>query len=206
MRTGRAFLRILAGTTRSHQIRARAAESSAGSRLGYARAIRVEIPSIPPRLRLLIPPSLAPAALQTNPIRAAVGTCGADGLVSILENAACPTKSREVRVVVVGSFMANDKKLSKRELRLARKAQEQQAAQTAERRAARRRISLIAAPLLTVAIALGLYQSTYTRSAAGLTLLGGFLIWLVLALGAVGGKVSARDRGGAGAIDYGKGR
>jgi hypothetical protein len=102
--------------------------------------------------------------------------------------------------------MANDKKVSKRELRSARKAQLQQAAQTAEREAARRRITLIAVPVLTLAISIGLFQSEYTRSAAGLTLLGGFLVWLAFALGAMGGKVSARDRGGAGAIDYGKRR
>jgi hypothetical protein len=102
--------------------------------------------------------------------------------------------------------MANEKKITKREQRLARKAQEQQAAQDAKRKTSRRRIALIAVPLATVAIALGLYQIPSVRSAAGLTLLGGFLLWLAVALGTMGGGVSARDRGGAGAIDYGKHR
>ena len=102
--------------------------------------------------------------------------------------------------------MANDNKLSKREQREARKIEDQQAAQEAERREARRKMILTAVPLATMAISLGLYQSVYTRSAAGLTLLGGFLLWLALALGTMGGKVGARDKGSAGSIDFGKHR
>jgi fatty acid desaturase len=102
--------------------------------------------------------------------------------------------------------MANDKKVTKREQRLARKAKDEQATQDAVRKSARRRILLIAVPLATLVIALGLYQIPSARSTAGLTLLGGFLLWLAVALGTMGGGVSARDRGSAGAIDYGKRR
>jgi hypothetical protein len=102
--------------------------------------------------------------------------------------------------------MANEKKITKRELRLARKAQDQQAAQEAERQATRRRYILITVPVVTCAIALGLYQVPSLRSAAGLTLLGGFLLWFALALWTMASRVGARDRGGASAIDYGKRR
>jgi hypothetical protein len=102
--------------------------------------------------------------------------------------------------------MSHDKRITKRELRLARKEQEQQATERDERRANRRRVTLIAVPVTTVIIAIGLYQFPTLRSAAGLTLLGGFLLWFALALGAMGSRVSSRDRGGASAIDYGKRR
>ena len=102
--------------------------------------------------------------------------------------------------------MANEKKTTKRELKLARKAEAQQVKLLAERQTKQRRIALVAVPVATLAIALGLYQFPSARSAAGLTLLGGFLVWLAVALGTMGGMVSSRGRGDASAIDYGKRR
>jgi hypothetical protein len=100
--------------------------------------------------------------------------------------------------------MAKTKGKSRREQIKERKEQEQAAIEQSEREAIKRRRILVGVPAVAIAVALGLYLNEGTRFAAGIALLAGFLVWLALALGALGKGVPARDRGRAGNIDYGK--
>lgn len=100
--------------------------------------------------------------------------------------------------------MAKTKGKSRREQIRERKEQEQAAIEQSEREASKRRRILVGVPAVAIALALGLYLNEGTRFAAGIALLAGFLVWLALALGALGKGVPARDRGRAGNIDYGK--
>ena len=100
--------------------------------------------------------------------------------------------------------MAKSRGKSRREQIKERKELEQAAVEQQEREAARRRRILLGVPTVTLALALGLYLNEGTRFAAGIALLAGFLVWLALALGALGKGVPARDRSRAGNIDYGK--
>ncbi len=100
--------------------------------------------------------------------------------------------------------MSKPKGKSRREQIKERKEQEQAAIEQKEREAGKRRRILLAVPAITLVVALGLYLNEGTRFAAGIALLAGFLVWLALALGALGTGVPARDRGKAGNIDYGK--
>jgi len=98
---------------------------------------------------------------------------------------------------------------AKREAKKARKenkeieAQERAEAERARR--VRQRI-IIAIPLVTLAIAAGLWFGLDSASLAGAALLGGAVIWLMAGLGFLGAGVSPRDRTRAGSIDYGKRR
>jgi len=93
---------------------------------------------------------------------------------------------------------------SRREQIKERKEQEQAAMEQKEREAGKRRRILLGVPAVTLVLALGLYLNEGTRFAAGIALLAGFLVWLALALGALGTGVPARDRAKGGSIDYGR--
>ena len=100
--------------------------------------------------------------------------------------------------------MNKPKDKSRREQIKERREQEQAAIEQKRREAGKRRRILLAIPAVTLLLALGLYLNEGTRFAAGIALLAGFLVWLAVALGALGTGVPARDRGRASNIDYGK--
>lgn len=97
-----------------------------------------------------------------------------------------------------------DMRASRREQRKERKEQEQIAALAAERSAKRRRLLLILTPVVTVALAIGFYQIGLSHFVVGMALLAGFFCWLGLGLSAIGASVQARNRRGAGSINFGK--
>lgn len=96
-----------------------------------------------------------------------------------------------------------EKKQSKKELRAQRKAEEEAFEREMERLMRRRRVIVTAIPLLTVAIAAGLYWGMNEPRLTGFAILGGAIVWLLVATGVVGSTVPKRDRLAAGNISYG---
>jgi hypothetical protein len=74
------------------------------------------------------------------------------------------------------------------------------------KRASRRRIVIIAIPLLTAAAAAGTWFAFDNEAATGAVVLLGSLLWLLFGLGFLGGSVKPRDRTRAGSINYGSRR
>jgi hypothetical protein len=93
---------------------------------------------------------------------------------------------------------------SRREQRKERKEQEQQAALDAVKTAKKRKIFLFLIPIVTIAFAIGIFEAGLSYFLIGMVLLTGFFIWLGVGLGAIGTSVQARNRGGAGSINFGK--
>jgi hypothetical protein len=93
---------------------------------------------------------------------------------------------------------------SRREQRKERKEQEQKAALEAANTAKKRKIVLLLGPVVTIALAIGLFAAGFSYFFVGMVLLAGFFIWLGIGLGAIGTGVQARNRGGAGSINFGK--
>jgi len=102
-------------------------------------------------------------------------------------------------------MVAQDKRLTKREKKLARKEQQEADKRAAEKMEVRRKTIMILVPVLTILITVGLYLYG-NKSIAGMTLLAGFLVWLGVGLGAIGSSVPARDKSRGGSIDYGRRR
>lgn len=71
------------------------------------------------------------------------------------------------------------------------------------RRSQTRRYVLIGVPILTAAVALGLWLGLDDERLAGVAILLGAVVFLLYALGTLGGSVEPRDRDKAGAIDFG---
>lgn len=72
-----------------------------------------------------------------------------------------------------------------------------------ERLRKRRRILVAAVPVVTGAIAAGLWFGLESGPLTGAALLGGAVVWLLMGLGYLGAGVSPRDRDRAGSIDFG---
>ena len=98
------------------------------------------------------------------------------------------------------------KKERKREEREQRKAEEQAFLEESRQRRNRLRIAAVALPLLTLAVALGVYFPTDNSQLAALVGLIGVGLWVPILLGLVGGSVKPRDRTRAGSIDFGNKR
>jgi hypothetical protein len=100
--------------------------------------------------------------------------------------------------------MAREIRASRREQRKERKEQEQAAALAAERSAKKKRLLLVLVPVVTLVMAVGFYQIGLSHFIVGMVLLAGFFCWLGIGLGAIGSSVQARNRRGAGSINFGK--
>lgn len=96
-----------------------------------------------------------------------------------------------------------EKKQSKKELRAQRKAEDEALQREVERSMRRRRVIITVIPLITVAIAAGLYWGLEEPRLTGFAILGGAIVWLLVATGVVGSSVRPRDRLAAGNISYG---
>ncbi len=96
-----------------------------------------------------------------------------------------------------------DKKQSKKELRAQRKAEDEAQQQELDRLMRRRRVIVTLVPLLTAAVAGGLYWGLEERRLTGFAILVGAIVWLLVATGVVGSTVRPRDRLQAGNINYG---
>lgn len=92
-----------------------------------------------------------------------------------------------------------ERKAKREEERRLKKEFEEAQAKLAERR---RRI-LIAIPLLTAGIAAFCWFGLEDRRLVGVTALIGGLVFLMVALGAIGSSVPPRDRMRSGSIDFG---
>lgn len=99
------------------------------------------------------------------------------------------------------------KSKAKREARKLQKAAEEKAKREAEaaqeRAAAARRKVLAAIPIFTAALAAALWFATENTKGVAIVLLVGGLAFLGYGLTVLGGSVEPRDRGRAGAIDFG---
>ena len=67
----------------------------------------------------------------------------------------------------------------------------------------RRKWVLTAVAVATAGGSAALYQTGQDRAFIGGLLLVGVVVWLMVALGGLGGQVKPRDRGKSGNIDYG---
>ncbi|MBW2465374.1 MAG: hypothetical protein JRH11_27250 [Deltaproteobacteria bacterium] len=95
---------------------------------------------------------------------------------------------------------------AKRKTKKDKRANKELAAQAkAETEARRRRGRIISAsvPVVFLGLAAAAYWGLENPSLAGVTLLGGAGIWLLLALGFLGSGIAPRDRDKAGSIDFG---
>jgi hypothetical protein len=99
--------------------------------------------------------------------------------------------------------MAKKKKDSRKDKREARKLAREQAEADARLAATRRKSQLFGVGVATVLGAAALYFGDGPRPLLGLVLLVGIGVFLVIALGGLGGSVKPRDRGKSGNIDYG---
>ena len=95
------------------------------------------------------------------------------------------------------------KKSDKKARREEQKRAEQEARRRAEEAAARRKRWLIGVVLLTTAAALTAWFALDNERLTGIAILVGGLLFLLIALGALGAGIEPRDRDRAGAIDFG---
>jgi Flp pilus assembly protein TadB len=95
------------------------------------------------------------------------------------------------------------KKSERKARRDAQREAEAEAKRQAEALATRRRRLLAVVVVLTVAAAVGSWVALEDERLAGISILVGGLLFLLVALGALGASVKPRDRHKAGAIDFG---
>ncbi len=95
------------------------------------------------------------------------------------------------------------KKSERKAQREAQKAAEAAAQRAAELAAQRRKRLMIGVLAATVLAALGAYFGLEDERLTGIAILVGGLLFLLVALGALGAGISPRDRYRAGAIDFG---
>jgi cation transport ATPase len=103
--------------------------------------------------------------------------------------------------------MAKKKKKSDKKARKeAQRRAEEEAKRLAEEAKVRRRRLLIAVVVLTIGAALGCWFGLENERLTGIAILVGGLLFLLVALGALGAGIRPRDRDRAGAIDFGAGK
>ncbi len=103
--------------------------------------------------------------------------------------------------------MAKKKKKSDKKARKeAQRRAEEEAKRLAEEAKVRRRRLLIGVVVLTTAAALGAWFGLDNERLTGISILVGGLLFLLVALGALGAGIRPRDRDRAGAIDFGAGK
>jgi len=95
------------------------------------------------------------------------------------------------------------KKSDKKARKEAERAAREEAERLAKAAAAKRKRILLAIPVLTAAAAAGAYFALENERLVGISVLIGGLLWLMVALGAVGGSIKPRDRLRSGSIDFG---
>ncbi|MFK7985340.1 MAG: hypothetical protein AB8I08_04850 [Sandaracinaceae bacterium] len=98
------------------------------------------------------------------------------------------------------------KKARRREERERKEVAERELAEAREKRTRTYRIALIAVPMVTLVVSLGVYFGIDNRQLAGLLGMVGIAIWVLTGLSFVGGNVTPRDRTRAGSIDFGNKR
>ncbi|MFW5921587.1 MAG: hypothetical protein ACOCUS_07080 [Polyangiales bacterium] len=79
-----------------------------------------------------------------------------------------------------------------------------EAEERAQRAARRRRLTVVGLPLVTFAVAAGLYWGLDDAQAAGVTLLVGGVVFFLYGLSTLGSTIEPKDRNRAGSIDYGR--
>lgn len=87
-----------------------------------------------------------------------------------------------------------------------RREEESAAIEVARTRRTRFRIASAVVPIVTVAVALGVYFGTGDKQLAALIGMIGLALWVPTLLGLLGGQVPPRDRTRAGSIDFGNKR
>lgn len=98
----------------------------------------------------------------------------------------------------------NERREARKERSKAAKEAKRQAEAEALKTRQRWRLASIAVAILSIALAALSYWVLEDRRLVGVSLLVGGVLFLVLALGALGAGVRPRDRRGAGSIDFGK--
>lgn len=98
------------------------------------------------------------------------------------------------------------KKDKKREAREQAAAEEQAALEAFEARRRLYRIAAVAVPVVTIAAAVGIYLGMDDQQLAALVGMVGLAGWIPVVLGALGSRITPRDRTRAGSIDFGNKR
>jgi len=98
------------------------------------------------------------------------------------------------------------KKSDKKARKEAQRRAEEEAKRLAEEAKVKRRRLLIGVVVLTVGAALGSWFGLENERLTGISILVGGLLFLLVALGALGAGIRPRDRDRAGAIDFGAGK